>query len=125
MEESGDGYNIRFRHVCGDFGPFLFPKASTVWTLKEKLLEEWAKVEMTGSAVAPKSAAELRIIFGGHMLENQKLVKDLQTAMGNPQGQKVVTMHVVVRPPSEEKGIQSGAGRRRKGRESSSCCVLQ
>ena len=43
MEESGDGYNIRFRHVCGDFGPFLFPKASTVWTLKEKLLEEWAK----------------------------------------------------------------------------------
>ena len=42
-------------------------------------------VEMTGSAVAPKSAAELRIIFGGHMLENQKFVKDLQTAMGNPQ----------------------------------------
>jgi len=122
--EDAEGYNIRFRHVCGDFGPFLFPKASTVMTLKEKLLEEWAKVELSGSAVAPKCAAELRIIFGGHMLENQKLVKDLQQAMGNPQGQKVVTMHVVVRQPSEDKGVPGG-GRRRKGRESSSCCVLQ
>ena len=46
--EDAEGYNIRFRHVCGDFGPFLFPKASTVMTLKEKLLEEWAKGKSLG-----------------------------------------------------------------------------
>ena len=39
----GGGYNIRFRHATGDFGPYTFPKSCTVLTLKEKLLEEWPK----------------------------------------------------------------------------------
>ena len=35
------GFNIRFRHVAGDIGPFLFPKATTVLGLKERLMQEW------------------------------------------------------------------------------------
>ena len=142
--EATEGYNIRFRHVSGDFGPYLFPKTCTVLSLKEKVMEEWPKVVGTQASVAgttgsgaadagpspspsqpaPKSAAELRIIFGGRMLDNQKLVKELQHSMGNPQGPgKMVTMHVVVRQPAEDKGPASG-NRRRKG-QGSSCCVVQ
>ena len=120
-----EGYNIRFRHVAGDFGPYVFPKTSTVMTLKEKLLEEWPQSSLAGNPVAPKTASELRIIFGGRMLDNQKLVKELQHSMGNPQGQKIVTMHVVVRQPSEDKGVSSGGRRKGSSPRVSSCCILQ
>ena len=182
----GGGYNIRFRHVSGDFGPYVFPKSCTVFHLKEKVLEEWCRnynkaVQAAGSgsgsgsgsgqqgsqqqmqmqmqqgtvqgeggmgttglpsssppqlpttsgaalAVAmrspppPASATDLRIIFGGRMLENQKLVKELQHSMGNPQGTKLVTMHVVVRPPAEDKGTSQGGRRKRQG---NACCAIQ
>ena len=127
MFSEREGYNIRFRHVAGDFGPYVFPKTSTVMTLKEKIMEEWPGMVSSGSLVganivAPKTASELRIIFGGRMLDNQKLVKELQHSMGNPQGQKMVTMHVVVRQPSEEGGTATGGKRKGQG---SSCCVVQ
>ena len=126
MFSEREGYNIRFRHVAGDFGPYVFPKTSTVMTLKEKIMEEWPGMVSSGSLVganivAPKTASELRIIFGGRMLDNQKLVKELQHSMGNPQGQKMVTMHVVVRQPSEDKGVSSGGRKKATYR----CCVVQ
>mmetsp|Transcript_37280 Transcript_37280/g.80558 ORF Transcript_37280/g.80558 Transcript_37280/m.80558 type:complete len:151 (+) Transcript_37280:1-453(+) len=148
-----EGYNIRFRHVGGDFGPYVFPKTCTVLNLKEKIIHEWPKVNRgggggdnnnskegdgsatttgspqgvgttggtsSGTAVVPRTAQELRIIFGGRMLDDQKLVKELHHSMGNPQGQKMVTMHVVVRQPNEDKARASGG--KRKGKKA--CCVV-
>ena len=149
----GGGYNIRFRHATGDFGPYTFPKSCTVLTLKEKLLEEWPKEPLQGrpknnnnnNAVAgtttttttttkqhqesksqhpiPRDPSELRIIFAGRMLEERKLVKELQHSMGNPQGARVVTMHVVVRHPADEKGGASGG--RGKDVRVRTCCSVQ
>ena len=156
----GGGYNIRFRHATGDFGPYTFPKSCTVLTLKEKLLEEWPKEPLlqgrpknnnnNNNAVAgatkkttttttttttkqhqesksqhpiPRDPSELRIIFAGRMLEERKLVKELQHSMGNPQGARVVTMHVVVRHPADEKGGASGG--RGKDVRVRTCCSVQ
>jgi hypothetical protein len=34
-------YDVRFRHVAGDIGPFKLPPHTTVEEMKEKLLEAW------------------------------------------------------------------------------------
>jgi len=57
------------------------------------------------------------------MLEERKLLKELQHSMGNPQGARVVTMHVVVRHPADEKGGASGG--RGKDVRVRTCCSVQ
>lgn len=43
--EGEEGYNIRFRHIGGDLGPFVFNKNCTVLNLKERLMQEWSTGE--------------------------------------------------------------------------------
>ncbi len=129
-----DVYNIRFRYTAGDFGPYSFPKASTVLQLKERVWQEWqnpsVRDKLRGSPQPPPSAQDLRVIFGGRMLENQKQVKELHQVLGlgvpgaGGAGGKLVTMHLVVRPADDDKKAGAGAGAKARGR-SGACCVIQ
>ncbi|KAK9815908.1 hypothetical protein WJX72_011760 [[Myrmecia] bisecta] len=93
---------IRFRHTQGDVGPFSFPASATVHGLKERLLAEWP-AEGPLSSERPNAAADLKLILGGKFLDVNTVLADLRAAMGDPQADTVVTIHIVVRPQTAAK----------------------
>ncbi|KAI3437568.1 hypothetical protein D9Q98_000021 [Chlorella vulgaris] len=112
---------VRFRHTCGvDSGPYPFPLAASISSLKEKLLAEWpAEGPLAGER--PASVAEIKLICSGKFLENNVVLGSLKHVLGEPGSDVVVTMHVVLRPPLPAK---APAAPKAKEPESKSCCCI-
>lgn len=89
-----DLVELKFRLYDGsDIGPFRYSPASTVATLKERIVTEWPK----DKKIAPKLANDIKLINAGKILENNKTVGQCKVPFGElPKG--VITMHVVVQP---------------------------
>ncbi|KAB1217503.1 Membrane-anchored ubiquitin-fold protein 3 [Morella rubra] len=85
---------IKFRLYDGsDMGPFRYSSASTVDTLKQRVVSDWPK----GKTIVPKGANEVKLISSGKILENNKTVGQCRMPFGdNIEG--VVIIHVVVQP---------------------------
>uniref|UniRef100_A0A7I4DSM4 Ubiquitin-like domain-containing protein n=1 Tax=Physcomitrium patens TaxID=3218 RepID=A0A7I4DSM4_PHYPA len=90
---------LKFRlHDGTDIGPNRYAPTTTVANMKESILNQWPKEKQNG----PKSINDLKLINAGKILENTKTLADSRVLLGEIPG-CVITMHVVVRPPSNDK----------------------
>ncbi|CAI0454201.1 unnamed protein product [Linum tenue] len=101
-----DQLEIKFRLTDGsDIGPKSFPTAASVATLKETVLAQWPKEKENG----PRTVKDVKLISAGRILENTRTIGECRSPLCDVPG-GVTTMHVVVQPPSTEKGkIDIGA----------------
>ncbi|KAM0955291.1 hypothetical protein ACFX2I_023610 [Malus domestica] len=96
-----DQLEIKFRLTDGsDIGPKSFPAATSVVNLKESILAQWPKEKDNG----PRTVKDVKLISAGRILENNRTVAECRSPLCDVPG-GVTTMHVVVQPPSQEKGI--------------------
>ncbi|KAJ7562769.1 hypothetical protein O6H91_03G084100 [Diphasiastrum complanatum] len=93
---------LKFRLTDGtDIGPCKYEPATTITALKESILAQWPQEKENG----PKSVNDMKLINAGKILENSKTLAESRVPVGeNPGG--VITMHVVVRPPTADKGSE-------------------
>ncbi|KAK1269300.1 Membrane-anchored ubiquitin-fold protein 1 [Acorus gramineus] len=100
MAETQEQLEIKFRLYDGsDIGPSKYSPATSVATLKESILAQWPKEKENG----PRTMNDLKLINAGRILENNKTLGECRSPICDIPG-GVTTMHVVVRPPSLEKG---------------------
>ncbi|XP_038717002.1 membrane-anchored ubiquitin-fold protein 5-like isoform X2 [Tripterygium wilfordii] len=97
---AGEGLiELKFRLADGtDIGPSQYAPATTVASLKEKILVQWPKEKANG----PKTLHDVKLINAGKILENNKTLAESTLPVGEFPG-GVITMHVVLRPPVFEK----------------------
>lgn len=123
--------NIRFRMQNGsDHGPKPYDCSLTILALKEKLIQEWPSEPEQGpkdsSAEPPKSAADLKLILSGQILDNAKTLSELKvgkTLLENG-SDSVVTMHLVVRLPNGPKSQGEGVKQEADKRMTRCSCVI-
>ncbi|KAG0477946.1 hypothetical protein HPP92_012665 [Vanilla planifolia] len=94
-----DAVELKFRLFDGtDIGPSKYDPSSTVGSLKEGILSRWP----AGKEIAPRTINDLKLINAGRVLENnQTLAESIVPVVEIPGS--VITMHVVVKPPSVDK----------------------
>ncbi|KAJ6846822.1 membrane-anchored ubiquitin-fold protein 1-like [Iris pallida] len=96
---------IKFRlHDGSDIGPKKYPAATTIATLKESILAEWPKGRSENEN-APRTVNDVKLINAGKILENNKTLDECKSPICDLSG-GVTTMHVVVRAPTSERGIE-------------------
>jgi len=108
---------IKFRlHDGSDIGPRKYTDATSVATIKESILAQWPK----DKGVGPKTVNDIKLINAGKILENNKTLGECKSQICDFSG--VTTMHVVICPPSSEKGTEKRALKPKEGR--CSCAIL-
>ncbi|KAG4395778.1 hypothetical protein GLYMA_19G028200v4 [Glycine max] len=101
MAGNQDQLEIKFLLSDGtDIGPKSYAAATSIATLKESVLAQWPKDKEYG----PRTVKDLKLISAGKILENNRTVGECQSPLCDLPG-GVITMHVVVQPPSVEKGL--------------------
>ncbi|XP_065627958.1 membrane-anchored ubiquitin-fold protein 6 [Quercus suber] len=94
---SEDLIELKFRLADGtDIGPTKYSPATTVASLKEKILAQWPKEN------GPKTINDVKLINAGKILENNRTIAESRLPVGGLPG-GVITMHVVVRAPLPDK----------------------
>ncbi|XP_050208596.1 membrane-anchored ubiquitin-fold protein 6-like [Mercurialis annua] len=94
-----DLIELKFRLADGtDIGPTKYAPATSVATLKEKIISQWPKDNENG----PKTVNDLKLINAGKILENNRTLAESRLPVGELPG-AVITMHVVLRPPMPDK----------------------
>ncbi|KAG8064306.1 hypothetical protein GUJ93_ZPchr0004g40285 [Zizania palustris] len=95
--EADEEVEVKFRLFDGsDIGPVRCNAvATTVATLKDRVVAEWPK----DKTVVPKTANDIKLISGGKILENDKNVAQCRAPFGDLPS-TAITMHVVVQPSS-------------------------
>ncbi|GKV12430.1 hypothetical protein SLEP1_g23570 [Rubroshorea leprosula] len=98
-----DLIEIKFRLADGtDIGPTKHTPATTVASLKEKILAQWPQDKENG----PKTIHDVKLINAGKILENNRTLAECRLPVGELPG-AVITMLVVLRLPvtSKNSGI--------------------
>ncbi|XVE60426.1 hypothetical protein DITRI_Ditri05aG0127700 [Diplodiscus trichospermus] len=93
-----DLVELKFRLADGtDIGPNKYNSATTVASLKEKIIAQWPKDREN----CPKTIQDVKLINAGKILENNRTLAEsiLHTEVPGC----VITMHVVLRLPLSEK----------------------
>ncbi|KAL8226364.1 hypothetical protein R6Q59_031676 [Mikania micrantha] len=110
---------VKFRLADGtDIGPIKYNPVTTVGSMKEKIISQWPKDKENG----PKTINDLKLINAGKILENNKTLAESRTPVSEIPG-GVITMLVVVRPPTTDKNsekLQDGSPKK----SSCSCTIL-
>ncbi|XP_021648117.2 membrane-anchored ubiquitin-fold protein 3 isoform X2 [Hevea brasiliensis] len=97
MAGEEDIIELKFRLADGtDIGPNKYSPATTVATLKEKIIAQWPKEN------GPKTVNDVKLINAGKILENNWTLAESRMPVGELPG-GVITMHVVLRPPMPDK----------------------
>jgi hypothetical protein len=116
-----DEVNLRFRHTQGDVGPSKFAVTTSILNVKERVLSLWPK-EGPLAAEHPTSAADIKLILAGKITDNAKTLQDYKREMGEYTPESIVTMHLVVRPPTAPKAGATGAPDTKEPK-GCSCCI--
>lgn len=91
-----DLIEIKFRLADGtDIGPTKYTPSTTVLSLKEKILSQWPQDKENG----PRTVQDVKLIHAGKILENNRTLAECRVPVGELPG-SVITMHVVLRPPT-------------------------
>ncbi|XP_076916172.1 membrane-anchored ubiquitin-fold protein 6-like [Bidens hawaiensis] len=94
-----DLIEVKFRLADGtDIGPSKYSSATTVGSLKEKIISQWPKDKENG----PKTINEIKLINAGKILDNNKTLAESRSPVSEIPG-GAITMLVVVRPPTADK----------------------
>lgn len=117
-----DEVNLRFRHTQGDIGPTKFTVSTSIQNVKERLLTLWPK-EGPLAAEQPSSSADIKLILAGKITDNAKTLQDYKREMGEYTPESIVTMHLVVRPPTAPKASGTGAPDTKEGPKGCSCSI--
>ncbi|XP_078179663.1 membrane-anchored ubiquitin-fold protein 3-like isoform X1 [Carex rostrata] len=90
---------VRFRLFDGtDIGPDKYDPSTTVTSLKETIIARWPPDKPN----APRAVEDLKLINAGRILENKWTLTESRVPVGDMPA-SIITMHVVVRPPSSDK----------------------
>lgn len=109
---------LKFRLYDGtDIGPNMYALTTTISSLKESIISQWPKEK----EYKPKTVNDLKLINAGKILENSKTLAESRVPAGEIPG-GVVTMHVVVRPPISDKGIEKHSSD--KAKQSRCLCTI-
>lgn len=110
---------LKFRLYDGtDIGPNMYALTTTVANLKESILAQWPKDKEHN----PRTINALTLINAGRILENNKTLAESRVPVGEIPG-GVVTMHVVVRPPAPDNGLEKKASGKPK-KSKCACNIL-
>ncbi|XWS21551.1 hypothetical protein CRYUN_Cryun30bG0063900 [Craigia yunnanensis] len=92
-----DLVELKFRLADGTGnGPSKYSSATTVASLKKKILAQWPKEN------CPKTIQDVKLINDGKILENNRTLAESRLPVGElPEG--VITMHVFLRLPLSDK----------------------
>ncbi|XP_044475021.1 membrane-anchored ubiquitin-fold protein 6 isoform X2 [Mangifera indica] len=113
-----DLIELKFRLADGtDIGPNKYSPATTVASLKEKIIAQWPKDKENG----PKVVNNLQLIHAGKILENNRTIADSRLPVVELPG-GVITMHVVLRPHLPDKNNKLQNDHPNKSR--CSCTIL-
>ncbi|XP_058096658.1 membrane-anchored ubiquitin-fold protein 3-like [Magnolia sinica] len=94
-----DLIELKFRLFDGtDIGPNKYDPTTTIGSLKEIIVSQWPQDKEN----APKTINDVKLINAGKILENDKMLVESGVPVGKLPG-GVITMHVVVPPPSLQK----------------------
>ncbi|XP_021285219.1 membrane-anchored ubiquitin-fold protein 6 isoform X1 [Herrania umbratica] len=94
-----DLVELKFRLADGsDIGPSKYSPATTVASLKEKILAQWPRDKEN----CPKTIQDVKLINAGKILENNRTLAESRLLVGELPG-GVITMHVVLRLPLSDK----------------------
>nr|CAD1832365.1 unnamed protein product [Ananas comosus var. bracteatus] len=118
MPVAQEQFEIMFRLQDGsDIGPFTYPTAATVATLKESIIAHWPKEKGLG----PRSVNDLKLIISGKILENSKTLVEYKSSTFDFSG--VTTMLVIIRPPPPPEK-NSDKITRKKHKDCSCVCAI-
>ncbi|KAL5712916.1 hypothetical protein ACHQM5_015038 [Ranunculus cassubicifolius] len=99
MAEGEESVELKFRVYDGtDIAHHTYASSTSIATLKERLVAEWPQ----DKTVIPKSLNDVKLIYAGKVLENNKTLAESRIPFGELPG-GVITMHVVVQPPIAKK----------------------
>ncbi|KAG2709230.1 hypothetical protein I3760_05G228600 [Carya illinoinensis] len=99
---SEDLIEVKFRLADGtDIGPSKYSPATSVASLKGKILTQWPKDKENG----PRTVNDVKLINAGKILENNRTLAESRLPVGEL-SESVITMHVVVRPPLSDKSSE-------------------
>ncbi|EOA37207.1 hypothetical protein CARUB_v10010678mg [Capsella rubella] len=99
MAGDEDCVELKFRLADGtDIGPSKYDQSMTVSSLKEKIISQWPQ----DKEYTPKTINDVKLINAGKILENNRTLAESKLPVGELPG-VVITMHVVLRPPSLDK----------------------
>ncbi|XP_057864378.1 membrane-anchored ubiquitin-fold protein 3 [Cryptomeria japonica] len=114
-----DLLELKFRLYDGtDIGPNKYAPATTIGSLKEIILSHWPQDKEN----APKTINDMKLINAGKVLENNKTLAESRVPFVELPG-GVITMHVVVRPPSSDKNSEKQQANSPK-KNRCSCTIL-
>ncbi|XWS25242.1 hypothetical protein CRYUN_Cryun27aG0052600 [Craigia yunnanensis] len=114
-----DLLELKFRLADGtDIGPSKYSSATTVASLKEKILALWPKDKEN----CPKTIQDVKLIYAGKILENNRTLAESGLPVGELPG-GVITMHVVLRLPLSDKNNEKQQNDSPK-KSSCSCTIL-
>ncbi|KAK4273169.1 hypothetical protein QN277_021622 [Acacia crassicarpa] len=119
MAEGDEQVELKFRIFdATDIAHGTYSSSTTIGTLKQRVVAEWPQ----GKTISPKSAAEVKLIHAGKVLENSKTLADCRITLGDVPG-GVITMHVVVQPPVTKNKTDNNQEDNQK-MNSCSCTIL-
>ncbi|XVE55439.1 hypothetical protein DITRI_Ditri03aG0158700 [Diplodiscus trichospermus] len=115
-----DLVELKFRLADGtDIGPSKYSPATTVASLKEKILAQWPKEKEN----CPKTILDVKLISAGKILENNRTLAECRLPVDELPG-GVITMHVVVRLPLSDKSNEKKQQNDSPKKSSCSCTIL-
>ncbi|KAL4184369.1 hypothetical protein AMTRI_Chr10g225280 [Amborella trichopoda] len=118
MAGGQEQFEIKFRLFDGsDIGPKKYPAATSVATIKENIIAQWPKDKENG----PRTVSDVKLINAGRILENNRTLGECRSPICDFPG-GVTTMHVVVKPPSSEKGNEKQ--RTNQSKDPKCLCVI-
>ncbi|KAF5186661.1 Membrane-anchored ubiquitin-fold protein [Thalictrum thalictroides] len=119
MAEGEESVELKFRVYDGtDIAHHTYASSTTVATLKERLVAEWPH----DKTHIPKSVNDVKLIYAGRVLENNKTLAESRIPFGDLPG-GVITMHVVVQPPLARKKTDKNTDEKTK-QNLCSCTIL-
>lgn len=114
--ERDDGLSVRFRmHDGVDLGPWKYKTTASVLQLKEHAVTKWPE-----DKEAPQPA-DIKLILAGKILDNNKLLSDVNVPYAPVDG--LLTVHLVVRPPASPKVAGEAVGPAEKKFSKCGCTI--
>ncbi|XP_077218740.1 membrane-anchored ubiquitin-fold protein 3-like isoform X2 [Tasmannia lanceolata] len=119
MADSEEHHVLKFRLFDGsDIGPSTYVSATSIRTLKERIIAEWPQ----DKKVVPKAVNDVKLIYSGKILENNKTIAESRIPFGELLG-GAITMHVVVQPAVARKKTDKNPDEMPK-KNACSCTIL-
>ncbi|GBG67675.1 hypothetical protein CBR_g805 [Chara braunii] len=121
MAGGGEEIELKFRLIDGtDIGPLKFAPTATVAQMKESIIQAWP----TDKEGGPTAIQDMKLINGGKILENNLTLAESRVPLGEAGAGIAITMHLVVRQPTNDKSQEKPYAKVPKDDKCGRCVIL-